>query len=490
MTPRIVVVGLGPGDPELITTETLNEIARIPHRFIRTTQHPSASLVLDALGGASAFDHHYDNAASFEDVYALIVDDLVSAATQHDEVLYAVPGSPLVLERTVQLLRARTDVVVRVCSALSFLDEAWRALEIDPVEHHVQLIDGHQFATAAAGKHGPLLIAHVHANWVLSNVKLSIDDAADDVPVVLLHHLGLMDEQIIETTWSNIDKVIEADHLTCMYVPHLTTCVGEELVRFHQLARTLREQCPWDKEQTHHSLVRYLIEETYETVDAISALRADDPLTDDAFIEELGDLLYQIEFHATIAEQEGRFTMGDVARTVHDKLVSRHPHVFGDVVVSLVGEVLSNWEDIKNAEKPERVEIFDGVIEGSPALVFAVKVQQRAARFGLDWPDALGALNKIVEEAQEIREAISQSDPEATMAEVGDLLFALVNVARHLDVDPESALRGAIHKFRSRVLGVQELSKKRGLDMAKLDLAALDELWESVKVQSFTSVVT
>ena len=126
-----------------------------------------------------------------------------------------------------------------------------RALAIDPVEQHVQLIDGHQFVTAAAGKHGPFLIAHVHANWVLSNVKLSIDDAQDDASVVLLHHLGLPDEKIIETTWSNIDKVIEADHLTCMYVPHLSTSVGEELVRFHELARTLREQCPWDKEQTH-----------------------------------------------------------------------------------------------------------------------------------------------------------------------------------------------------------------------------------------------
>ncbi len=488
MTPRIVVVGLGPGDPHLITTETLGEIERIPHRFIRTTQHPSASLVIDAVGGASGFDHHYDNAASFEAVYNLIVDDLVNAARQYEEILYAVPGSPLVLERTVQLLRARTDVSIHVCSALSFLDEAWRALGIDPIEQQVQLIDGHQFATAAAGRHGPLLIAHVHANWVLSNVKLSIDDAADDVPAVLLHHLGLIDEQIIETTWSNIDKVIQADHLTCLYVPHLTKSVGEELVRFHQLARTLREQCPWDKQQTHHSLVRYLIEETYETVDAISALREDDPLTDDAFIEELGDLLYQVEFHAAIAEQQGRFTMGDVARTVHDKLVSRHPHVFGDVVASSTAEVLSNWEDIKNAEKPERVGIFDGVVEGSPSLLFAVKVQQRAARVGFDWPDALGALDKIVEEAHEIRQAIVQSDPEATMSEVGDLLFALVNVARHLDIDPESALRGAIHKFRSRVLGVQELSKQRGLDISSLDLVALDELWEIVKVQTFTNI--
>ena len=477
--PRVVVVGLGPGDDSLVTTATLAEIARVPVRFLRTERHPSAHLV----PGATTFDRVYDAAPSFEDVYRTIADELVAAAVGHGEVLYAVPGSPLILERTVAHLRARDDVETIVHPAISFLDDTWRALGIDPVETGVRLVDGHDFARAAAGETGPMLVAHTHANWVLSDIKLSIDDPDPDTPVVLVHHVGLRDERIVPTTWSEMDRTLEVDHLTSLWIPSLGTPVAAELQRFHALARTLRDQCPWDMEQTHASLVRYLLEETYEVVDAISNLREDDPSTDDELIEELGDLLYQIEFHAAIAEEQGRFTMADVARTVHDKLVSRHPHVFGDVTVADSTEVESNWEAIKRTEKPERTGIFDGVVSAAPSLSFAAKVQQRAARAGFDWPDVQGPLEKIGEETLEVRDAMGSGDPESTMAEVGDLLFAVVNVARHLDIDPESALRGAVHKFRERVEAVEGLAARRGTPMRSLTLEQLDELWESVKQQ-------
>jgi tetrapyrrole methylase family protein/MazG family protein len=474
---RIVVVGLGPGDESLVTVSTLAVIQRIPHRFLRTAQHPSAHLVPDA----ATFDHVYDGATSFEDVYATIAEELIAAAQQHEEILYAVPGSPLVLERTVAHLRSQTDVEIELHAAVSFLDEVWRVLNLDPVETGITLIDGHVFAESAAGVTGPMLVAHTHANWVLSDIKLSIDDPDPTTPVVLLHHVGLSDERIEHTTWSEMDRIIEADHLTSLYIPALGTPVAAEMVRFHQLARTLRDQCPWDMEQTHHSLVRYLIEETYEVVDAIEKLDADNPSTDDDLIEELGDLLYQVEFHAAIAEEQGRFTMADVARSVHDKLVSRHPHVFGDVEVSSSTEVESNWEAIKRAEKPERTGIFDGVVLGAPSLQLASKMQSRAAKVGFDWPDVNGPLAKISEEAGEVHQALTTGDPDATMAEVGDLLFAVVNVARHLDIDPESALRFAVNKFRSRVESVEKLASEQGLVMKDMSLTQLDELWEVVK---------
>lgn len=481
VTGRIVVVGLGPGPDDLVTEETRAEIARVPHRYLRTRVHPTAHIVEDAHGGATSFDHAYDDADNFEEVYSAITAALVAAAREHGEILYAVPGSPAVLERTVALLRRETDVVLDVKSAVSFLDEAWRVLSIDPIESGIRLVDGHDFANAAAGYKGAMLVAHTHANWVLNDIKLSVDDADDDCEVVVLHHLGLPDQQVVHCSWSEMDKAVDADHLTSLFIPSLSRSVGEDLVRFHQLARTLREQCPWDMEQTHHSLVRYLLEETYETVDAIERLRDDDPSTDEAFIEELGDLLYQIEFHATIAEQQGRFTMGDVARNVHDKLVSRHPHVFGDVVVSSAGEVLTNWEDIKSAEKPERSGPFDGVVESAPSLAFATKIQQRAARIGFDWPDARGALDKIAEETREVHDAVDSADADTITSEIGDLFFSLVNVARHLNVDPESALRRSVLKFRRRVLGVTELAASRRLVLADLDLAELDRLWDEVK---------
>jgi MazG family protein len=210
-------------------------------------------------------------------------------------------------------------------------------------------------------------------------------------------------------------------------------------------------------------------------------LNPEDPSTDDALIEELGDLLYQIEFHATIAEQDGRFTMTDVARNVREKLTRRHPHIFGHVVANSSGEVVTNWEEIKKAEKPERTGPFDGVIEGAPGLTYAQKVQSKAKRIGFDWPSIDGPLEKIQEELQEVQRAISAGNPDETFAEVGDLLFAVVNVARHLDIDAESALRAATQKFRGRVEEVQVLAHQQGREIANMTLSELDELWNMVK---------
>ena len=326
---RVVVVGLGPGGAEQLTTETLAAIERIPHRYLRTAVHPTAHVV----GDATSFDDVYDAGERFDDVYTVIVERLVAAAGEHGEILYAVPGSPIVLERTVQHLRSDDRVELELLPAMSFLDVAWSRLGIDPVEAGVTLVDGHEFATAAADATGAVLVAHTHANWVLSDIKLALDGDTDadvgGLPAVLLHALGTPDEQIVHTTWSEIDRTLDADHLTSLFVPDLRVGSGAGYVRFHRLARILREQCPWDIEQTHRSLVPFLIEESYEVVDAIEALDPDDPGSDEELIEELGDLLYQIEFHATIAEQEGRFTIADVTQGIHDKLVRRHPHVFG-----------------------------------------------------------------------------------------------------------------------------------------------------------------
>ncbi len=483
--PRIVVVGLGPGGVEHITAETLATIDRIPNRFLRTTVHPSAHLVPDA----TSFDDLYEQADRFEDVYAEIAERLVAAANTHGEVLYAVPGSPLVLERSVRTLRSDDRVEVGLVPAMSFLDLVWARLGIDPVETGVRLVDGHEFASAAAGQTGPLLVAHTHANWVLSDIKLSVDDPdgrLDDCAVVLLQALGTPDEQIVETTWAAMDHTIEADHLTSLYVPAMAVASGEGYVRFHQLARTLREQCPWDIEQTHQSLMPFLIEETYEVVDAIQGLDPDQPLTDEHLIEELGDLLYQIEFHATIAEQQGRFTIADVTAGIHDKLVRRHPHVFGDadgnaVEVDGTTQVLANWDAIKRAEK-NRTSAFDGVPGSLPSLAYAHQLQKKAAKLGFDWPDVDGALPKIAEEAAELVEATKSGDQAAVADELGDLLFAVVNVARHLHVDPESGLRAAANKFRARFERVESLAGERGIDLHQADLATLDALWDEVKL--------
>jgi tetrapyrrole methylase family protein / MazG family protein len=476
----VVVVGLGPGGDQYLTTETRETITRIPHRYVRTSIHPSAGVV----GEATAFDHLYESASSYDDVYPAIVDALVDAAAEHGDVLYAVPGSPLVLERSVQLLLADGRVSVEVVPAMSFLDLVWARLGVDPVEAGVRLVDGHDFAAAAAGSTGPLLIAHAHARWVLSDIKLAAEEADGNELVVILQRLGTPDEQITETTWSELDKAVEPDHLTCVYVPHLAAPVGAGYVRLHQLARTLRDRCPWDREQTHASLVPYLVEETFELVDALAALDSDDPKTEHALVEELGDLLYQVEFHATIAEEAGRWSIADVTAGIHDKLVGRHPHVFGDVTAHDADTVIANWDHIKRTEKA-RTSVFDGVAASLPALAYAHHLQRKAAKVGFDWADSAGPDAKVDEELAELRqEVVGAGAAEAAgevAGELGDVLFAVVNLARHLGVDAELALRAAANKFRRRFQVVEALAAERGIDLAAAGLPALDRLWDEVK---------
>ena len=484
MTARVVIVGLGPGPRNTVTQATLEAIERIVVQFVRTKRHPTA----DLMPKATSFDSLYDTLPTFEDVYSAITEAVVAAAIEHGEVLYAVPGSPLILESSVAQLRADTRVEVQVLPALSFLDLAWDALGIDPVNAGVRLIDGHRFALEASGERGPLLVAQVHADWVLSDVKLSHESANGSEPVVLLHHLGLPDQRVEHTTWQELDRVLPADHLTTLYIAQMTEPVSGELARLHQLARTLREQCPWDREQTHDSLIKHLIEETYEVVDAIEALDTNDPATDEALIEELGDLLYQVEFHATIAEQQGRFSMADVARSIHDKLVRRHPHVFGDVVANSADDVVQTWDEVKRAEKKSvdgaASSTFTGVAKSGPSLQYATKIQKRAADVGFDWPNADGAFEKIIEESAEIRQAVAlNSDPETVRMELGDLLFSVVNLSRHLGHDAEQALRGASDKFRHRFEQVEQLALSRGIDLTNAPLEQLDALWDEVKKQ-------
>ena len=472
MTPsgRVVVVGLGPAGPDLVTAAALDAIARIDVRFVRTTRHPSASVVVEAGGGATSFDEVYEAAASMDEVYATIVDRLVAAAGEHGEVLYAVPGSPAVAERTVQLLVAREDVEVEVVPALSFLDLAWARLGVDPFADGVRVVDGHRFTVEAAGQRGPLLVGQCDSREVLSEIKLAFEDVAPP-SVVVLQRLGLSDESMATVAWADLDRVVDPDHLTSLWIPSFAAPVAAELVAFVEVVRRLREECPWDREQTHESLTKYVLEEAYEVVDAIHEGSVSH------LEEELGDLLLQVVLHAAIATQAGDFTIADVARTISEKMVRRHPHVFGDVTVADADEVHRNWEALKAAEKPDRVGALDGIPGSLPALSYAAKLSKRAARAGFDWRVLAPVFDKVREEVDELEADPSSAD------ELGDVLFSIVNVARHLGHDPEAALRGAATKFRRRFELVEQAADDRGLDLATADAALVDELWEQAKAQ-------
>jgi tetrapyrrole methylase family protein/MazG family protein len=452
--PRVTVIGLGPAGVDLLTSGTCEAIGTIRPQFVRTRRHPSARALVDA----TSFDELYERAATIDEVYTAIVEALVEAAQENGEVLYAVPGSPAVAERTVELLLGDDRVLTEVLPALSCLDLAWIRLGVDPLAEGVRVVDGHRFALTAAGERGPLLVLQCDSPQVLAAIKLATDPGQEPETVTVLHRLGLPDEHLEELGWDELDRV-RPDHLTSLWIPTFAPAVGRELVRFAELVRTLREQCDWDAEQTHASLRRYVIEEAYEVAEAIDRM---DEHGSEALEEELGDLLFQVYFHSVLAAEDGQFTLADVARGIHDKLVRRHPHVFG-------GEA-RDWETIKGEENKAEANL-----DALPALLGAEKAQRRAARAGFDWPDVSGAWPKVLEEIDEARAA----GPAEIEEEIGDLLFACVNVARHLGVDPEAALHRARHKFTARFDAVLRLADERGSDR---DLATLDALWDEVKL--------
>ncbi len=427
------MVGLGPAGPELVTAETLAAIERVGHRFVRTRRHPSAAVV----GASGSFDHVYEAEPTFEAVYRRIAGELLAAAAASGEVLYAVPGSPRVLERSVDHLLAAAqgsgaDVEVEVHPALSFLDLAWVRLGVDPLEDGVRLVDGHRFAVGAAGERGPLLVAHCHNRRVLSDIKLAVEEPPAE-PVTVLQRLGGGDEAIFEVAWSELDRAVEPDHLTSLWVPVLAAPLAGEVQAFAELVARLRRECPWDAEQTHASLTRHLVEEAYELVEAIDGLPPGADGLDPAYghvEEELGDVLFQVVFHSVMAAEVGAFTLADVARGIREKLVRRHPHVFGDASAEL-GDITSRWESIKREEKG-RASAMDGIPAALPALLHAAKVLRRAESAGHPWAATA---------------AVADGDG----ADLGDRLLALVAEARGRDVDLEAALRIAANRVADAV---------------------------------------
>jgi tetrapyrrole methylase family protein/MazG family protein len=459
---RITVVGLGPAGPELRPAAADRALGQGSRAFVRTRHHPAAADLPDEV---VSLDHHYEESSTFEDVYRGIVDELIDAARTGGPVVYAVPGSPLVAERTVELLRDDPRAEVTVVPALSFLDLAWDRLGVDPLAAGVRLVDGTRFAVEAAGERGPMLVAQCWSATVLSEVKLCVDTdlAPGPLTATLLHHLGLPDERVMTVGWDDLDRALEPDHLTSVWVPRLGSPVAADMAALEGLVRRLRQDCPWDREQTHASLTRHLLEEAYEVIDAVDELtRAEagegsEKEAVDHLEEELGDLLFQVFFHSRLAAEEGRFDLAEVARGVHDKLVARHPHVFGDVVAEDPGTVVANWEEIKKAEKG-RQSVTDGIPASLPALALASKLAGKArAVDGFDLPG-------FEEERASVAAALAGlPDPGAEgpgpvdlARRVGDLFFVLADMGRRLGVDPEDATRSAALRFKDEVRRAEE----------------------------------
>jgi tetrapyrrole methylase family protein/MazG family protein len=490
----VVAVGLGPAGADHVLPVARAALTRSAARFVRTRRHPAvAELEAEGIGWES-FDAVYDGAADLDAAYAEIVAMLVAAAA-HGEVVYAVPGNPAVAERTVVLLRdaaARGEVELVVVPGLSFADLAWAQLGVDPIEGTARVVDGRAIDQAELA--GPLLIAQCDNAYVLGDVKLALLEHLEPAsPVTVLQRLGLPDELVTTVALEDLDRgAVVPDHLTSLFVDAGAAGAAAEMVRLFQLAKRLRDPggCPWDAEQTHHSLTRYLLEEAYEVVEAVELLPADGPVASDAYAalqDELGDLLYQVVFHALLAQERGAFGMADVARGIHDKLVRRHPHVFGDVVADETADVMRNWEQIKKEEKGVS-SIVAGITPGLPSLLYTSKLFRKAASVGLDPGGREEAFARIDAALARLRAGGDELE-----ADLAQLLVGAVVVARAGGVDAESALRGWAADYRRRFEAMEHLATARRLDLAALDPGEVAALWlesAQLSVSRFTAGMT
>lgn len=476
MSGPVRIVGLGPAGLNRVSEaiRSLLQDEAIP--VVGRTRHHPASGDLEAIRPVIWCDDLYEACDTFDEVYDAIaarVFDLASAGP----VTYVVPGSALVGERAVAVIRERADRAGIRCDVEpgeSFLDLALEKAGIDPFDRGLQVIDAHRLPEPLL-LHVPTLIVQVDGPQAFTRVQERLSRLLEpEAPLTVLADLG--------TDTESITRVALGDLRPGHAGLRVTLVLDVEAPGWPGLVQTnarLRRECPWDREQTHHSLARHLLEEAYETLDAIEALPIDAPggtADVDGYVhleEELGDLLLQVVFHATLAAEADMFGVEEVAEGIRRKLVRRHPHVFGDVDAETAEHVVANWEANKRDEKG-RDSVLDGVPSALPALTRSLEFQARAASVGFDWPDLDGVIAKVREEMAEVVEALA--DPESVRSEIGDLLFSVVNLARRLSVDPELALRSATNRFERRFRVVEE-----GGDLTGATLEELDARWEQAK---------
>lgn len=446
--PGITIVGLGPGDPALLTVASRDILAGASEVWLRTARHPTVAGLPEGPLYRS-FDEIYDREPSFDAVYEAIVQQVIGLAERPDGVVYAVPGHPLFGEATVRALMLRAPsqgVEVTVHAGVSFLDTIAVALGIDPLTDGLLVLDALALGDRSRllVPQRPTVIAQVYDQRAASQAKLALLEAyPPEHGVRIVTASGTSSARSTTTTVAELDRdPVAFDHLASIYVPPVD--LVDDTRSFEGLRRVVAQLrnpdggCPWDLEQTHETLKRYLLEEAYEALDALDD---GDP---HKLAEELGDLMMQVLLHAQVAEDNDEFVIEDVLHEISAKLIRRHPHVFGDVEVEGAQEVLKNWEALKAAEREGREESpLDHVPKALPALAQAQSLQSRAAKAGFSTAPPTGDTL-----ARAIAELASATDA-PTADQLGDLLFGVVALARGHSLDAEEALRSAIGRFRT-----------------------------------------
>jgi tetrapyrrole methylase family protein/MazG family protein len=480
---NIYVIGLGPGSPGALTLDAVNKIKGEGPHFLRTEKHPAVDYFRDNSVSYQTFDVYYNEGSSFEEVYKSIADRLESEAKVYGTINYYVPGNPMVAEKTVKLLLDKKDTLnLKFVSGMSFIEPMLEATGIDPVDG-LMILDGVSMKSTDISIRSNLIVTQVYNQRVMSEVKLTLSELyGDDYLVYLIHGAGTIDQKVEMIPISEIDRSADIDVLSSLLVPAMT---GEGRTRYSfadvlDIMEKLRGEggCPWDREQDHLSIRQAILEEAYELVEA---LEDEDP---EHIVEELGDLLLQVVFHMQIGYEEGEFYPFDVTSSLASKLISRHPHVFFEKKVDNSKEVVYNWNKIKY--KNRNISTLSGKLKNIPrlpALMRSFKTQEKAAEIGFDWDNVEGPSGKVLEELQEVMQSYSDNGlgHNHTEEEIGDLLFAVVNLSRFLEVNPEVALNRTIGKFTKRLAKMEYMAELMGIGMEDMSLEELDGLWDQAK---------
>lgn len=482
MGKSIEILGLGAGDLEQLPFGVYKKLKSAKHVYLRTKEHPVVDELVHEGLNYTSFDSIYEKHDQFEEVYQEIVQTLLQKANG-EQVTYAVPGHPLVAERTVQLLLEygpKDDIDIIIGGGQSFVDALFQSLKIDPVDGF-QLLDGTSLHSSQLQIDQHMFISQVYDQFVASNIKLTLmERLPDDYEVVIVSAAGSSNERLERVPLYELDRKVTLDNLTSVYVPPVQDeqILLKNFSKLREIIAVLRgpNGCPWDKEQTHESLKKYLIEETYEVIEAI------DSGDIDHLVEELGDVLLQVMLHAQIGEDDGYFAIEDVIEVLSEKMIRRHPHVFGNRVVEDSEEVLRNWQEIKKQEKGEtETSLLDGISMSMPNLLRAYEIQKKAAKVGFDWQEITPALEKVKEELEEFENEIKTASLDNAKKEFGDILFAFVNVARFLKIHPEEALFETNEKFIRRFGYIEEKVKNSEKPIEDHSLEELDRFWDEAK---------
>jgi tetrapyrrole methylase family protein/MazG family protein len=484
MTKTIQIVGLGGGDIDQLPLGIYKILLSKAVIYLRTSHHPVITSLEEEGITFRSFDNLYEESTSFQDVYEKIVSQLIEIAkTQSDDIIYAVPGHPLVAERTVQLLIERASnegVYIDILGGQSFIDPVLNTLRIDPIEGFL-LLDGTLMSSEDLDLRKHTIISQVYDQLIASEIKITLMETyPDDYTVFILTAAGSSSEKLEKVALFELDRQFtDNNNLAVVYIPPILDekLLHREFWYLKKIIKTLRspEGCPWDREQTHESLKKYLIEEAYEVLEAIET-QDDEHLTD-----ELGDVLLQVMLHSQIGEEDGYFTIEDVIEALTNKMIRRHPHVFADVEINNTDDVVKNWDEIKQQEKASVTSILDGIPKSLPSLSRAMKLQKKAAKVGFDWDDSTPIWNKVFEELEEFKQAVEQCNKIEMEKEFGDIVFALVNLSRYYKIDPEVATNSTNQKFYCRFLYIEEKLSEQQLNWNDVSLSYLDELWEKAK---------